>query len=249
VTFVLGLLLALLGIALFASLYKLWPTVERAPNADVTEKLDATLLLGIYEAKVSKSTGLILVALFAGALGAWIHAATSFSVHVARRNFTLSWLWWYALRPFAGAALALLFYFAWRAGLVTGNASTNVDPYGVAAIAGLAGLFSKPVTDKLKELLDVLFRTDSGRAPAIDSLEPEVVKQGDTPELSVLGERFETGAKVLVAGLEHATVVESAERLKTQLLATDTAAVAELSVTVRNPSGVVSPAKPLKVEA
>jgi hypothetical protein len=43
------------------------------------------------------------------------------------------------------------------------GASTGADglsPYGVAAIAGLAGLFSKQATDKLREVFENLFKTD-----------------------------------------------------------------------------------------
>ncbi len=48
-----------------------------------------------------------------------------------------------------------------RGGLI--GASTGAEalsPYGIAAIAGLAGLFAKQATDKLREVFETLFKTD-----------------------------------------------------------------------------------------
>ena len=98
-----------------------------------------------------------------GALGSYVHAATSFASYVGNRRLMLSWAWWYVLRPFIGMALALIFYFVVRGGLLsTGAAATDVSVFGVAAVAGLVGMFSKQATDKLRELFDNLFRTEKG---------------------------------------------------------------------------------------
>jgi hypothetical protein len=60
-------------------------------------------------------------------------------------------------------ALALIFYFVVRGGLLsTGAAASDMSAFGVAAVAGLAGMFSKQATDKLRELFDNLFRTEQG---------------------------------------------------------------------------------------
>jgi len=48
-----------------------------------------------------------------------------------------------------------------RGGLIGGSTGADaLSPYGVAAIAGLAGLFSKQATDKLREVFENLFRTE-----------------------------------------------------------------------------------------
>jgi hypothetical protein len=65
-------------------------------------------------------------------------------------------------------------YFAARGGLVSGNAgATDLSPFGIGALAGLAGMFSKQATDKLREVFENLFKTtdpptrkDSGKQPA-----------------------------------------------------------------------------------
>jgi hypothetical protein len=106
---------------------------------------------------------LILIAAFSGALGAYVHLATSFADYAGNDWLTLEWAWWYLLRPFIGAALAEVVYLAIRAGLVnvgTGGASASViSPYGVAAMTALTGLFSKQATDKLREVFETLFHT------------------------------------------------------------------------------------------
>lgn len=40
------------------------------------------------------------------------------------------------------------------------NATESINPFGIAALAGLAGMFSKEATDKLQELFKNLFRTE-----------------------------------------------------------------------------------------
>ena len=67
--------------------------------------------------------------------------------------------------------------FAARGGLVSGNAgATDLSPYGIGALAGLAGMFSKQATDELREVFENLFKTtdpptrkDSGKQPATET--------------------------------------------------------------------------------
>ena len=59
---------------------------------------------------------LILLVILTGALGSYVHAATSFATYTGNRSLIDSWHWWYVLRPFIGMALALIFYFALRGG-------------------------------------------------------------------------------------------------------------------------------------
>ena len=63
-----------------------------------------------------------------------------------------------------GATLALIFYLVLRGGLLaTGTGPNALNPYGVAALAGLAGMFTKQATNKLDELFSTLFKTDKDR--------------------------------------------------------------------------------------
>jgi hypothetical protein len=50
-----------------------------------------------------------------------------------------------------------------RGGLLSTSARVeDVSPFGVSAVAGMVGLFSKQATDKLREVFDTLFRAATG---------------------------------------------------------------------------------------
>lgn len=149
-----------LGIAalLVYLLVILWPPAVAAgiSNAAVT-----ITLMGRWSFTISAEMRLIFLVIIAAGVGSFVHAATSFSTFVGNRTITRSWLWWYLLRHPIGISLALLFYFALRGGLFSSTAGVEViNPFGTVAIAGLVGMFSKQATDKLRELFDVLFRTN-----------------------------------------------------------------------------------------
>jgi hypothetical protein len=117
-------------------------------------------LIGL-KSPIDNEARLILLVLISGALGSSIHTITSFTRYIGHNMFYTRWIWWYLMRPFAGGALALVFYFVIRGGLFTGNVSTEINFYGIMAISGLVGMFSKQATDKLNELFTNLFKTQS----------------------------------------------------------------------------------------
>ena len=159
----LGVYLVLLAVILATLLIELWPVIEHVQNDDPIPE-NVALLWGLVDVSITPDTAYLLLVIIVSALGSYVHATTSFVTFVGNRDLALSWMWWYLLRTFIGIALALLFYFALRGGFFAQQASaTEVNPYGVAALAGLTGLFSKQATDKLKEIFDTLFRTEEGQ--------------------------------------------------------------------------------------
>lgn len=104
---------------------------------------------------------LFLIAAASGALGACVHLAASFADYAGNERLTSSWIWWYVFRPFIGMALAEIVYLAIRGGFFNASAGAPgvINPYGVAAIAALTGLFSRQATDKLREVFETLFLT------------------------------------------------------------------------------------------
>lgn len=102
---------------------------------------------------------LALVAMSAGALGAFVHSATSFVSYLGNRRLIRSWTAWYILRPFIGMALAIMFYLLMRAGFVAPGAHSDaINPFGIAGVAALAGMFAKESIDKLKEVFQELIK-------------------------------------------------------------------------------------------
>ena len=156
--FPLGIYLIFLNVMLTALLVRLWPaefpielsTLTVIPGVDWTETG-----LGI-------ETRYLVIVILAGALGSYVHQATSFADYAGNRQLTTSWGWWFILRPFIGSALATVFYFVIRGGLLAGNGNaTDLSIFGIAAIAGLAGMFSKQAADKLREVFENLFKTEA----------------------------------------------------------------------------------------
>ena len=104
-------------------------------------------------------TTLLALALACGIAGGLIHATTSFTDFAGNRRLVRSWLPWLYLRAPVAALLALAVYLGARAG-VFGLAQIDgcSDVYLLAFMAALSGLFSKQVTDKLADVVDVLFK-------------------------------------------------------------------------------------------
>lgn len=135
---------------------------------------------------------LILLVLVVGTLGSAVHAITSLVDYIGNKKFVESWTLWYLMRPFVGMSLALIFYFVVRAGFITAqttNDSSAVNPFGIATLAALAGMFSKQATDKLNEVFTTFFKTASGgdaqrkdklvnAKASIKSIDPTQVKKG-----------------------------------------------------------------------
>lgn len=109
---------------------------------------------------VSADVRFLWIVALSAALGSFVQIATSFSTFLGNQTFQLRWLWWYLLRIPIGAALALLFYFAVRGGFFTNVSGTDVNPYGIAALGGLVGMFSKQAADKLQDVFEELFKSE-----------------------------------------------------------------------------------------
>ena len=144
--------------------------------------------------QLSGNDRLMLVAMLTGVIGSLIHVMTSFADFAGNRRLARSWLPWYALRPVIGMGLALFFYLVMRAGLLSAQTSPGeINPFGVAAVSGLAGMFSKQATDKLSETFSVLFKPGPGKGD--DQRAEALGKNAPTRPQPVTGERRPTGER------------------------------------------------------
>ncbi len=253
-TIALGIPLLILGGVLVYGLLAVWPAVTAA-TADPPKDEEISLFWITYI--TTPDTALILLVALASALGSYVHAATSFGGYVGNRTLTRSWTWWYLLRFWIGIAIAVIFYFALRGGfLVADGSSSELNPYGIAALAGMTGLFSKQATDKLNEVFVTLFRVapefgDEARAdsmvsprPRITSLDPPNVPSEVTEAqpVTVRGERFVPGSVVRVSprGEERETTYGGPDTLTVELRPEDLAEPGTLQLSVFNPDGSAS---------
>ena len=193
---------------------------------------------------------LLLLVIVTGMLGAFVHGATSLADYIGNNNFNRSWTWFYLLRPAVGMALALVFYFVIRGGfLSTTGGAQDINPYGIAALAGLVGMFSKQATDKLSEVFGTLFRSAPGEGDdrRQDPLRPRpnggtlqlnptsVVAGGEGFPLQVTGTGFVDGARIHVNDAPQPTTFVSSTTLTTQIARETIASPATLQITVVNP--------------
>jgi hypothetical protein len=259
----LGAFLAGLGFVLIYSTVVLWPAVQAA-SATKGPREKTISWFSLSYTPNPDATLLILVVLVS-ALGSYVHAATSFSDYVGNRRLARSWIWWYLLRVLVGTSLAVLFYFAIRGGFFAGTTKSNdINPYGIAALSGLVGLFSKKATDKLGEIFDTAFRVAEGYgddarsdsivnpSPTLAAAEPPRLKAGDL-KIVLVGTGF-IGASVVSVSqaggpeLTRAVTITNAQRLEVTLEAGDVEAPGTLLFTVTNPPPGGGTSQPLRVE-
>jgi hypothetical protein len=195
----------------------------------------------------SADQGLLLLALFAGIAGSFLHAAQSLVSYLGNVEFKASWAAWYVLRPWIGGILGLAIYFVFRAGLIAGASAVN--PYGVVALGMLGGWFSKTTSDKLQEVFETLFKTDADKErkdklqgfepPVVGGVNPSPVPAG-TDEIVVLGSNFQDGATVLIDNHELRTVFVTDKKLKVFIdqLPQRPSSGTEALIRVKNPEGV-----------
>jgi hypothetical protein len=210
---------------------------------------------------------LLFVVMLAAALGSFVHASTSFVSYVGNKKLGQSWVWWYLLRPFIGMALALIFYFVFRGGFITAGvnnagdaAASFINPFGVAALAGLVGMFSKVAADKLDEVFTTLFRPAPGEgdakrsdkleshAPTVTAINPPTYSLSSLQPITVTGVNFVETSEIHLDGKVHKDVYKTPSTLAFQLDPTNTRK-GELTLLVINPppGGGRSNATPLTV--
>jgi hypothetical protein len=136
-------------------LCRIWP--GSAPEETGTMET-ISLFRGLISICVSWEVRLILIVQSTGALGSFVQGASSLVRYLGEWKLEQSYRWWYILRPFIGSALALIFYFSIRGGFLSVNAGAeSISHFGMAATAGMVGLFSRYAVDKLREVFMTLF--------------------------------------------------------------------------------------------
>jgi hypothetical protein len=223
-------------------------TNQQTKDTDEIVTVPMNLAFG-YCPQTSFDERLLLLVIVAGMLGAFVHGATSLADYIGNNSFNKSWTWFYLLRPAIGMSLALVFYFAIRGGfLSTTGGAKDINPYGIAALAGMVGMFSKQATDKLSEIFGTLFRSAPGKGDAQrgDSLDgaaigaalqldpPSVTAGGEAFKLTVAGTGFVNGATIQLDDTPQTTTFESDTKLSAQIAKEGIATAGTRKVSVVN---------------
>lgn len=147
------------ALLLMSQLLAIWPAVVAATT--IGDKRPATpstpLIFGIAHMTFDPQVVLIAMVLMVGALGALVGGSRRFLYFATRDELTKRDEWSYLIRPMQGAALALIVYFTLRGGYLGQDQSAPVNPYGVAALSALVGLFTRHAVSKLTDVFDTLF--------------------------------------------------------------------------------------------
>lgn len=168
-------------IALFLIYFlcRIWP----ASTPDETNTIETiSLFRGLTSLSVSWEVRLILIVVATGALGSFVQGASSLIRYAGERKIEQSYIWWYIIRPFIGSSLALIFYFVIRGGFLSVSAGAEaISHFGIAATAGIVGMFSRYAIDKLREVFMTLFATtpkgEGEEKPEEESAQPTVGKE------------------------------------------------------------------------
>lgn len=189
----------------------LWPDQMPEPKASqwyARGLFHVTLIKGTPGPNVIHlNTILFLLVALSGFLGTMIHLATSFTNFVGSEKFKRSWVLWYFVKPFTGTAVALIFYFVLKAGLLNFDAGGGANPYGIVILSALAGLFTDKATLKLEEIFTTLFKPKDDRpnkldasAFTVDSVEPKTLSLGIDNKITIKGKGFDSTQQVIKIG-------------------------------------------------
>jgi nitrogen regulatory protein PII len=119
-----------------------------------------------------------------------------------------------------------------------------LNPYGVAAFAALAGMFSRQATDKLREVFETVFTAQKpvprseplkGK-PATITVEPAELSQGFPQVLTVTGSGFDKDIKATIEGKPREVQWISDKQLKITAVDDDVATVGKVELVLKNPN-------------
>jgi len=118
-----------------------------------------------------------------GALGGFLHLASSMANYVGNRQLLRSWIVYYILIPFQGAALAPLVYLLLRVGVLNpanpgegGPTTQSLNLIGIYAFAALTGLFSKQAIETLADVFATIFKKVNAK-DSLDKPKPDAKKE------------------------------------------------------------------------
>lgn len=218
-------------------LFGFWPRME-VDGSDWLKTFMWFVVPAVCESiplTIEHSQRLVIIVLVCGGIGAQVHTIASFAIHMAHRDFSRYWIYWYLLRPFQGAVVAFVVYFVFAAGLAgelskAAGATGAVDAAGkmselfrAGAIAGLVGMFSDSAVEKLREIANTVLAKPVSKVtpPAEPGLaeDPAPINAMASQAVTLKGRGLDKVAKVEI-GAQTATLVDIKDRLPTALTVT-----------------------------
>ena len=233
-TGLLVLFLLVFFLLMILTLFAFWPDII-VVGEDQTWVKDVNFF-GLKFGQAGNELRLFILVVVAGALGSFIHVATSAGDYIGNRKLVRSWVYWYLLRLPVGSSLALLVYLLLRGGVVTNAGITTISrapPFGIVGISALAGMFAKKASNKLGEVFDTVFRTDKDdeltdkinlKPPILERIDPNPLTVEDTGKevkISLIGKHFQPSSRVNLDNESRKPTFVSEEKLSLALTKQD----------------------------
>jgi hypothetical protein len=150
---VLAIYLVGLNLVLLTVLFIIWPGVEKLfPNL----------------VQFPDDIRLLIISAVSAALGSTISSLNSFVWYWGNGKLIRNLGFGYVVNPVIGMTLGLFVYMAIRGGVLKTETSASVlNPYVVAAVAGVTGLWSRYILSKLREIAQKRFGRSTPGSDAI----------------------------------------------------------------------------------
>ena len=154
---IVALYLLAVGIPALLAAISQWTDVRALTDNDDTTTQSPNILLGLDWQIGGEELLLIFVASI-GVFFACLAGLRTAAAAVGNDGFEDQMWLWYLVRPVVGAGVALAIYWALRAVFLgEGSDLQDLNTFGIAAIAALAGLFARNLIEKLRDVGDALF--------------------------------------------------------------------------------------------
>ncbi len=265
---ILGAYLSLVTIAITVYLIIIWdsPSLKAEQNVYVSDtlKVDSVDVLVSMQVEVPESLvvvkrselldnniedsqTILIIIILVGALGASLHGLVSLGEYAGNKSFDASWASWYAVRPFVGGVLSLLFYFVVRGGFFSNaNEFDSNDFYVIVAMASLVGLFSKQALYKLSDIFDVVFRSNKEKylkdkiernpLPDIESIDPnEYSKSKNNLSITIKGNGFIKDSQVTANDIKLESSFVNSNQVTAEIKDLNISSIAAIEIKVINP--------------
>jgi hypothetical protein len=246
-----GICYLLLALLFFYLLIAAWPVPVVVAGKIATFKVFN--IFGI-PCRWAPDRHMLFLVMVAGAVGSLTYSWTSFGDFVGNRELSTNWIWFFVLRIPIGIALAVLFYFIIRGGLLiptvqaptapggdAADATVLLNPYSIAAFSALAGMFSKQATDKLAAVFDVVFTKKTDREGALGSSKtlkvvPPSLTKGKLVDLTVIGAGFQKDTKATINNKVRTFTWISETQGRVTTLPEDVEELGKLTLVITNPN-------------
>jgi hypothetical protein len=239
-------LVFLLLLVFFICVYMMllfWPTGKENTVSEM--RLFGVLMIS----NVTTEQRWFVLVIVAGALGSFVHVATSAGDYIGNRKLVSSWLFWYMLRLPVGSSLALLVYLLLRGGVLTGTpifSGEEKELYGIVGLSALAGMFAKKAANKLADVFDTFFNSETdtkladkmaGTQPVLEKVEPNPLNAvgKDSAVITLIGKNFRPESRVRIADELRKPIFDSDTELSVILEVGDLKIERDIEISVETP--------------